>query len=419
MTDKLQFFRRIDGALHAESTPLADVAREYGTPAYVYSSASFAGRFQYIYDAFAKLVPGRESLIAYSVKACSNLTILRLLAERGSAFDVVSGGELLRVARAGGDPSRIIFAGVGKRDDELELAIDAGVLQINVESRGELDRLQTIARLRGARARVALRVNPEVDADTHKHLKTGAAASKFGMSKSDAAAILGQNKQYTNIEFAGLHVHVGSMLSACDPYANAIESVRELISVFPGPIQTFDFGGGFAIDRASAPGLDPRVLAEKLAPSLIKIGARPILEPGRWIAAPSGVIITKVVDRKQSGGRTIVIVDAAMNDLIRPALYDAVHPMEKIKINNSGSRAAETVDVAGPVCESGDFLGRNVQLDICEPGDLIAILDAGAYGFSMASNYNSRPRPAEILVSGAHARVIRRRETFDDLLRGE
>lgn len=417
--EMFNYFERRGAGLFVEDVPVAEIARREGTPVYIYSARSLRARYQYIYKSFSDALPGLTPIVAFSVKACSNLGILNLLAREGAHFDVVSGGELLRVARAGGDTRKVIFAGVGKRDDELELALDADVLQINVESRGELDRLQTIAARRGVQARVALRVNPEVAVHTHKHLTTGARASKFGMLRSVAAEILRNHAKFSNIQFKGLHVHVGSMLQIDEPYLRAVENLAELIASFPGGVATLDVGGGFAIPRAGEQGLDPRALAAALSPILLKIGATPILEPGRWIAAPSGALLTKTIDCKQSGDRKILIVDAAMNDLIRPALYDAVHPVEMVNLKNQPSNITEKFDLAGPVCESGDFLGRDVVLPPCEPGDLLLIRDAGAYGFSMSSNYNSRPRPAEILVDGATTRVIRARESMEDLWRGE
>jgi diaminopimelate decarboxylase len=411
-------FRRSGGELRAESVALTELADRFGTPLYVYSAGSFRGRFRQLRDAFARALAPLEPLVAYSVKACSSLGILGLLAREGAAFDVVSGGEVLRVVRAGGDPGRIIFAGVGKTDGELELALEAGVLQVNVESEGELDRLDKIARRRGTRARAALRVNPELDPRTHRHLATGKRASKFGVPVSTAAAILEKRRAFANVRIAGLHVHAGSMLSDAELYVEAIGALAPLVALFgKGELETLDIGGGLAIAAGSEPGLSPETLAGAVAPKILEIGARPILEPGRWIAAPSGLLLTRVLDVKHSGGRLIAVVDAGMNDLIRPALYDAKHPVEAVLDGGGGS--AESIDLVGPVCESGDTLARQVDVRGAHPGALLAILDAGAYGFSMASNYNSRPRPAEILVDGAAAHCIRDRETLDDLMRGE
>lgn len=342
--------------------------------------------------------------------------MLSLLAREGSAFDVVSGGELMRVLRAGGEAARVIFAGVGKRDDELDLAIEAGVLQINVESEGELRRLDRIAAARGVRVRAALRVNPGIDPETHRHLATGAATSKFGVPVEDARALLREAARLASVDVAGVHVHLGSMIRTTRPYLDALERLEPLLVDLGERLSTLDLGGGLAIGSGDAPGLDPAALGEALAPRLRAIGARPIFEPGRWIAAPSGVLLTRVLDRKRVGDRWIVIVDAGMNDLLRPALYDAVHPVEAVA---AGDGTVEVVDVAGPVCESGDVLARGVRLPSVRPGDLLAVLDAGAYGFSMASSYNSRPRPPEVMADHGELRVVRRRESFDDLVRGE
>lgn len=396
------------------------LAADFGTPLYVYSSAALRNRFQLLRDSFSAALAPLDPIIAFSVKACPSIGILSLLAGEGCAFDVVSGGELLRVARAGGDLRRVIFAGVGKRDDELDLALDAGVLQINVESAGELLRLDGIAQKRGVKARAALRVNPGVDGQTHRHLTTGVNTSKFGIPFEQTASILLDRARFRHVNIVGLHVHVGSMIDTPQPYLSALDRIEPLIQQFgKSGMTTMDVGGGLAIERDGRPGLHPATLAASIAPRLLKIGARPIFEPGRWIAAPSGFLLTRVLDRKQAGGRTLLVVDAAMNDLIRPALYDAVHPMMVLGHGRANDTETIIADVVGPICESGDILGRELELPTAKAGDLVAILDAGAYGFSMASNYNSRPRPAEVMVDASRAQVIRERESLDDLMRGE
>lgn len=420
-------FQRAGGKLTVEGHSLSAIAEQYGTPLYVYSGTSFRKRFRYISDSFAAELSPLEPIIAYSVKACSSLAILALLAKEGSAFDVVSGGELLRVIHAGGDAKKVIFAGVGKTDDELRLALETDVLQINVESRGELLRLQNIAKKLHKTARVAIRVNPEVQVNTHKHLTTGSKTSKFGIPIDDARALLENYKQFDSIQFVGLHIHVGSMLDAPDPYLQALDRIETLISLFPnGKMLTIDAGGGFAVAREGKPGLDPKVFVRAIATKLKAWGAAPIFEPGRWISGPSGILLTRVLDCKRLDGRNIVVVDAAMNDLIRPALYDAVHPIEFVESKDSSTSSnnitinnTDPTTVVGPICESGDFLSRDAKLTNPTPGDLLAILDTGAYGFSMASNYNTRGRAAEILADGGSVRVIRRRETFDDLIANE
>ncbi len=413
-----QPFVRIGGVLSAESVALTAIAESCGTPAYVYSAASFRSRFGSLRDAFRDALPGLEPLVAFSVKACPSLAILALLAREGAGFDVVSGGELRRVIRAGGGPNRTIFAGVGKTDEELDLAVDREVLQVNVESAPELARLDAIAVRRGQRARAALRVNPGVDPRTHPHLATSAPESKFGLSVEDARSVLRDASRLAAVDLVGLHVHLGSMLRDANLWTEALDRIAPLVDLFPGgKLGTIDIGGGLAVRVGDDPDLAPGALAGALAPRLRSLGARPILEPGRWIAAPSGLLLTRVLHEKRAGGRRIVVVDAGMNDLLRPALYDAPHDVEPVI--DPGVASMEPADVAGPVCESGDFLARGVRLPPLAPRDLLAVRDAGAYGFSMASNYNSRPRPPEILVDGARHRTIRDRETFDDLVRGE
>jgi diaminopimelate decarboxylase len=404
--------------LCVDDLPLERVATAAGTPCYVYSARSLRDRYRSLRDAFSAAFAPLDPIVAFSVKACPSLGVLAVLAREGAAFDVVSGGELLRVARAGGETRRVIFAGVGKTDEELRLALESQVFQINVESEGELDRLDAVARAHGSRARAALRVNPGLDPRTHRHLATGAKQSKFGIPLEEAKRVLAAGARRPHVDLVGLHVHLGSMLRETQLYAEALERLEPLLALFPNHRpETLDLGGGLAIAVGTEGELTPEALAAALAPRVGAIGARPILEPGRWIAAPSGALVATVLDRKQSGGRTILVVDAAMNDLLRPALYDAVHPVEALGAGESQEK--ETVDVVGPVCESGDVLARQVSIPTLRPGDRIAILDAGAYGFSMASNYNSRTRAPEILVEGGEARVIRRRESFDDLVRGE
>jgi diaminopimelate decarboxylase len=418
-TQTIRAFHRRGGELHAEEVALGRIAERFGTPCYVYSAGSLRERYRRLRSAFVEAFAPLEPIVAFSVKACPSLGVLGLLAKEGAAFDVVSGGELLRVARAGGDPRSVIFAGVGKTNEELELALEADVFQINLESEGELARLDAIAERRGARARAALRVNPELDPKTHRHLATGAKHSKFGIPLEEAARVLADARRFASVEIVGLHVHLGSMLRDPQLYADALDRLDPLVRAFPNHRpSTLDIGGGLAIPVGDEPELEPRRLAEALAPRVRAIGAQPILEPGRWIAAPSGALLATVLDRKRSGGHTILVTDAGMNDLIRPALYDAVHPVESL-VSRGESQGSEIVDVVGPVCESGDVLAKRARIPTLSAGDRIAILDAGAYGFSMASNYNSRPRAAEVLVDGSEARLIRRRESFDDLLRGE
>jgi diaminopimelate decarboxylase len=406
-------FSRRGGRLHAEAVPLERLAADAGTPLYVYAANEIRRRYRAIAAAFAEFDP----LVCYAVKANGNLGVLRLLAAEGAGFDIVSGGELHRVLRAGGDPSRVVFAGVGKSDVELAAALSAGIHAFNVESEGELARLDALARAAGLRARVALRVNPDVEADTHAYVATGHAGAKFGMPEGGARAILAGAARWSGIELVGLHAHVGSQIREVAPFERALAALEGLAGEFPGGrVPWIDVGGGFAIDYEGGPGLDPRALAAALAPRLRRLRARLAVEPGRWISGPAGILVTAVLDVKSIDGRTFAVVDAGMNDLVRPALYQARHRIVPV-VESEGDRPR--TDVVGPVCETGDFLGLDRELPRLKTGDLLAILDAGAYGFSMSSQYNGRPRAAEVLVDGETWRTVRRREVPEDLCRGE
>ncbi|HET6204424.1 MAG TPA: diaminopimelate decarboxylase [Planctomycetota bacterium] len=406
-------FSRRGGRLHAESVPLERLAQDAGTPLYVYAANELRRRYRAVGAAFSDFDP----LVCYSVKSNSNLGVLALLAAEGAWFDIVSGGELHRVARAGGDLSRVVFAGVGKTDPELREALARGVHAFNVESEGELGRLDALARAAGKRPRVALRVNPDVAAATHAYVATGHARAKFGMPPERARALLAEPSRWEGIEFHGLHVHIGSRIRDVTPFVRALAVLEGLANAFPGGrLPSADLGGGFAIDEEEGPGLDLRALADALRPGLRRLGARLALEPGRWISGPSGLLLARVLDVKTAGGRALAVVDAGMNDLLRPALYDARHRIVPV-VEPEGRRVR--TDVVGPVCESGDFLGLDRELPPLAPGDLLAVLDAGAYGFSMSSQYNGRPRAAEVLVDGETWRTVRRRESVEDLCRGE
>lgn len=418
-------FRYDQGVLHAERSSLEALAREHGTPLYVYSAATLLDHYRKVRDAFAPL----GGWVAYSVKACSNLAILRLLAREGAGFDVVSGGELLRVREAGGRLTHTVFAGVGKTDGELETALDLGVHHLNVESREELERLDAIARRKGVLAPAALRVNPDVDPKTHRYITTGKKENKFGVDFETASAVFRDRKQFANVALKGVHMHIGSQLTDVAPYAQAVERVVAFADAqrkAGAELSWLNLGGGFGVwyeDRAARPVAD---FARAAAPFLEGKRYEVVVEPGRFICGNAGVLLTRVVDVKRSGGKRFVIVDAGMNDLIRPSFYKSFHAVWPVRSDVDprvpGAVKAETLeaaDVVGPICESGDFLALDRGLPPVARGDLLCVFSAGAYGFSMSSNYNTRPRAAEVLVEGGAARVIRRRESLEDLLRLE
>jgi len=402
---------------------LDKLAREYGTPLYVYSADHIADRFALFAEAFAAL----PHLVCYSVKANSALAILKLLDGLGSGFDIVSGGELERVLTVRKRAARrVVFSGVGKTAAEIDLALDSEILIFNVESEGELDLLAARASKAGKRARFALRVNPDVFAETHPYISTGLREHKFGIDIAEARALYAQAVGSKHLEARGVSVHIGSQIRASEPFGAAAARVVSLIEELLADghaITSVDLGGGLGIEYEASVAFDPAArvaayasaLQQAMAPLSSKIQL--LLEPGRFLVAQAGALITEVLYVKQNGGKRFVITDAGMNDLIRPSLYGAHH--EIVPVAPESGLASEVVDVVGPVCESGDFFARDRSLPPVKPGDLLAILDAGAYGLSLSSNYNTRPRPAEVLVEGKHAKLIRRRETMRDLLSPE
>jgi diaminopimelate decarboxylase len=406
-----------DRALHCEDVSLAEIARRAGTPCYVYSSAAILENYRG-YDAAFGDVPHS---VCYSVKANGTLALLRLLANAGAGFDIVSGGELFRVLAAGGDPSKVVFSGVGKTAAEIEQALDAKILAFNCESEPELALLDALASRRGVKARVALRVNPDVDAATHAYISTGSLAHKFGVDIAAAEAVYQRARSLANLELEGVSCHIGSQLMNPAPVMQAVDRVLELAERLRAqgfPIRHVDLGGGLAV--AYKPEDSTPVIADFIASMCSRVaghGFQIMVEPGRSIVAAAGVLLARVLYRKQTGGKEFVIVDAAMNDLIRPALYSAHH--EILPLREAAAGPGIHADVVGPVCETGDFLARDRDLPNLLPGDALAICTAGAYGFVQSSNYNSRPRAAEVLVEGAKWRVVRARETFEDLVRGE
>ena len=400
---------------------MADLAQEHGTPLYVYSAGQIAYRFNLFQQAFAL----RRHTVCYAVKANSSLAILRLLAKEGAGFDIVSGGELERVRRAHKPAlKKVVFSGVGKQVWEIDAALRADILQFNVESESEIQLLAARAEALGIRARFALRVNPDVFAETHPYISTGLREHKFGIDINAARAIYRKAARSQWLEASGVSVHIGSQIRKIDPFAAALARVTSLISELRTDkhnIRYVDAGGGLGIDYSNGP-FHPADQVQRYAAALAKgLGDEPahlLLEPGRFIVAQAGALLTRVLVVKQNGAKTFVITDAGMNDLIRPALYHAHH--EIIPVKQLAKKPTDfTADIVGPVCESGDFFARDRVLPSVKTGDLVLILDAGAYGMTLSSNYNSRPRPAEILVEGNSARVIRRRETMRDLFAAE
>lgn len=407
-------------ALYCEDVPLATIAAEVGTPVYVYSHATLTRHLRVFDEALA----GVRHLICFSVKANSSLAVLRLLFDLGAGADIVSGGELERVLAAGGDVRKVVFSGVGKTAAEMQQALAAGVLAFNVESEEELVTLDRVAGSMGLRAPVSLRVNPDVDPETHPYIATGLKESKFGIPMAEARAVYGLARRLAHIEIVGVDCHIGSQLSRTTPFSDAVSRLIGLIEHLRADgiaLRYLDIGGGLGIpygeDGAPTPP-SPAEYGDAIKAALGPLSADGALtiicEPGRVIAGNAGVLVTRVLYRKRSEARHFTIVDAAMNDLVRPALYASFHPMRPVQ--QVAERPVQVTDVVGPICESGDFLARNRSLPLLEPGELLAVGAAGAYGFVMSSNYNSRPRAAEVLVRGDRWAVVRRRESIDDLL---
>lgn len=408
-------FTFVGDDLHAEGVSLDDLAREHGTPLYVYSAGLISTRFARLRAAFAAR---HDLLVAYSVKANPSLAVIRLLARAGAGADVVSGGELTRALRAGVPAERVVFSGTGKREDELALALDAGILCFNVEVADELEALSRLAVARGVRAGVALRVNPDTDARTHHYIATGKRVNKFGVPWEQARALYRRAAELPGIAPRGLDCHIGSQLTSVEPFAEALARVRSLALELRAdglPLDLLDVGGGLGVrytDETPPPVED---YARTVLEALGDLGARLVVEPGRWLTAEGGLLLARVLYVKENRGKRFVVVDAGMNDLMRPALYGARHAILPVR----RGRGASLADVVGPLCETGDFLATEREVPDVRPGELIAVLGAGAYGRSMASNYNTRPRAAEVLVTGREAHVVQARETVDDLLARE
>jgi diaminopimelate decarboxylase len=435
----VHFFRYRDGKLHCEDVDLARVAEKFGTPLYVYSAGTILDHYTRLDAALAPL----DHLICYAVKANSNRAILKLLADMGAGFDIVSGGELYRVIAAEGDPTRCTFAGVGKSREEIEYALEQRVYSFNVESEAELEYIDRIASAKNLRAPIALRANPDVDPHTHEYVSTGSHENKFGIALGQLAAVYELATKMRNVEIVGVQMHIGSQITEAEPFANAIKKLAPIVSELKSKydIKFFSIGGGMGIiyRRAleSGPGkwwherggessaFSVQDYADAILPGLRELRIRILVEPGRFLVGNAGVLLTRVRYIKESPGKKFVIVDAGMNDLIRPALYHSYHeivpcraPASDAKPSKSKHRM-EKIDIVGPVCESGDFFALDREMPEVHEGDLLAVMSAGAYGFVMASNYNSRPLPAEALVHGDKFSLIRERQTWEDLVHDE
>jgi diaminopimelate decarboxylase len=407
------------GVLHAESVPLPEIAARFGTPTYLYSRRSLEAALQEYLDALAAHPAGRDALVCYAVKANSNLAILDLFARMGAGFDIVSGGELQRVLAVGAEPSKIVFSGVGKNVEEMRLALDTGISCFNVESAPELDRLSDVAAAMGKRAPVSLRVNPNVDPKTHPYISTGLKEAKFGVAYESARDLYRRAAHLPGIRVVGIDCHIGSQLLDPAPFVEALDRLLALIDQLTADgieIRHLDLGGGLGIRYREAE--EQPAVAGYLQPLLDRVagrGLQVVLEPGRRLVGNAGVLLTRIEYLKAGEDKHFAVVDAAMNDLMRPALYEAWHDIVPVCPRDG---AAQTYDIVGPVCESGDFLGLQRPL-AAEAGDLLAVMSAGAYGMAMSSNYNTRPRAAEVMVDGAELHLIRPRETIAELFAAE
>jgi diaminopimelate decarboxylase len=427
-------FRYRDGQLHCEDVDLVRVAEQLGTPTYVYSAGTILDHYARLDAELAPL----DHLICYAVKANSNRAILKLLADAGTGFDIVSGGELYRVLAAGGDPAKCTFAGVGKSREEIEYALEQRVYSFNVESEAELEHIDRIAGAKGTRAPIALRVNPDVDPHTHEYISTGSHQNKFGIALDRIGTSYEQVAKMRNVEIVGAQMHIGSQIAEAKPFASAIGKVAPVVRELKAKygIKFLSVGGGMGIiyQRALESGsgkwwrehgnesfaFSVRDYAEAIVPPLCELDVRILVEPGRFLVGNGGVLLTRVRYIKRTGAKKFAIVDAGMNDLIRPALYQSYHEIVPVEeASTSKSKSTEKIDIVGPVCESGDFFALDREMPELHEGDLLAIMSTGAYGFVMASNYNSRPLPAEALVRGDKFALIRRRQTWEDLVRGE
>ena len=412
----MHHFHYHNDSLFCEDIPLERIAKEQGTPCYIYSHATLTRHFQAYDQAFASV----PHIIAFAMKANSNLAVLRLMSSLGSGADIVSGGELFRALKAGIPPNKIVFAGVGKSHEEIKYALESNILFFNVESSAELQAINEVAMGMGMHARVALRVNPDIDPHTHPYISTGMKKSKFGIGADRALEEFQKAASLSNIQVVGLHAHIGSQLTKISPFVDSLTKVLGLLHTLKGkgiPIQYLNIGGGLGITYSDEAPPHPKDLAEAITPLLRESQCEIILEPGRVIVGNAGILLTRVLYIKDTDAKKFAIVDAAMNDLIRPSLYDAHHDI--LPVHQVPNAPEDMYDVVGPICESGDFLAQNRTMPLVKAGDLLAVMSAGAYAFTMASNYNSRPRVPEILVKEGESFVVRKRESYEDLILGE
>jgi diaminopimelate decarboxylase len=409
------------GVLHADDVSLHDIAAEYGTPAYVYSASKIRDTVTRLQGAFTQALPAdRQPLIAFACKANSNIAVLRLMAGLGLGADIVSGGEMARALKAGISPRKIIFSGVGKTDGEIIAALDHDIIQINAESRPELERIAALAKKAGKIAPISLRFNPDVDAGTHAKITTGKTENKFGMTRNEIVGLYEWTAKQPSLRPRGFSLHIGSQLTSLEPFRQAFGKLADLVNHIRGmglPLESLDLGGGLGVVYNNEPPPDFAAYAKIIRDVIAPLGVQIILEPGRLLVGEAGLLLTRVLYVKEGDNRRYLILDAGMNDLIRPALYDAHHPIRPVDV--AGNRPTLTCDIVGPICETGDTFAKNRELPEMKAGELAAIMVSGAYGFVMASNYNTKPFPAEIMVDGKRHALIRRRQTIQDILEKE
>jgi diaminopimelate decarboxylase len=412
----MESFRHISNELCCERVPLRELVQRFGSPLYVYSQAHLTNQYRQLDRACRRL----DHMICYAVKANSNVAVLRVLARLGAGFDIVSAGELMRVIKAGGDASRCVFSGVGKTRDEIDYALENNIYTFNVECESELALINGVALKRGVRAPVSVRVNPDVDPHTHHYISTGKEESKFGIALDGALDVYRAAARMPGLAIRGVQMHIGSQITSTTPFVRAVKKVIPLVkavrALSPGTVQSFDVGGGLGIRYRNETPPSAAAYASALVPLLQPLGLKILMEPGRFIVGNSGVLVTSVLHIKQSPRKKFVVIDAAMNDLIRPALYSSYH--EIVPVTRARSKTI-VADVVGPICETGDFFAQGRKIPAVTAGDLLAVMSAGAYGMTMSSQYNSRPRPAEVLVNGQEYDLIRSRDTMEELVAGE
>ena len=404
-----------DNEFYCEDIKVADIASKVDTPFYLYSYKTLMDHYRKLKTAFKPINP----IIAFSMKSNSNLAVVRALVKSGAGLDIVSGGELYRARLAGVNPKKVVYAGVGKKPDEIRDAIKFGILFFNVESEDELDEIQRIAHELKKKVNVAIRINPDVIPRTHHYVATGKGGTKFGLDFDTVHKIFNMRWKYPNLNLNGVHVHVGSQILDVNPFEDAIKKILDFLKTRRIEVEYFNIGGGLGIMYSIENPQTANNFAKKVMPMLKASGLKIILEPGRFISGNSGILVTRVIYTKRTPRKKFVIVDSGMSDLIRPSLYEAYHKIVPVKVSENSSETCEKVDIVGPICESGDFLGKDRFLPQVSKGDLLAVMAAGAYGFTMSSNYNARPRPAEVMVIKKNFYVVRGHETYKDLVRGE